>query len=302
MTEGIYKITCVPTGDVYIGSSKRIEKRWLDHKSSLNRGVHHCTNLQDHWNVFGFDSFTHEVIELTLELEARECHWMEEYEGKLLNTSRVATNPMRNEDSVKKMLESRGGKQQGVGSSSAKLSEDKYLQIVYALTTTTYSPEDLSDYFGLSPRSIRDIANGSRHSWIKEQYPEQFKVMQQWRKNLRVFRAVGGETPEITLPIDTSFITQLHSFRRDYSWKTEAEAKLTRLKKDDKAKSKEIEKIERQLTKPNKGLWIKLINRDKELLEFYSAEEATAYGLKVEYLTQLKAGKLIRYKGWRIDK
>jgi predicted GIY-YIG superfamily endonuclease len=324
MTEGIYMIHCLPTGDVYIGSSKRIEQRWVDHKSSLQRSVHHCTKLQDYWNTFGSDNFEHKTLELTSDLEARETYWMQEYKDNLLNTAETTHNPMRSQASVDKMLATRGTKQHGAGSSSAKLTEDKYLQIVYALTTTTYSPEDLSDYFGLSPRSIRDILKGSRHVWIREQYPTQFETMQRWRKNLRVFRATDTVAPEITLPIDTSFVEHLHSFRRDYAWKTDAQVKYDKLQKEVAAKEaaikiasnkeaakaltkdkKEMEKLNRQLNgleAKDKKPWIALTGKDGQEIVFYSTEEATAFGLDLKYLQQLKLKKIIRYKGWRLSK
>jgi predicted GIY-YIG superfamily endonuclease len=325
MTEGIYMIHCVPTGDVYIGSSSRIEARWVDHKSALNRGVHHSKKLQDVWSTLGSESFTHEVLEITLDLAARELHWMEVYKEKLLNTSEATWNPMRNQEYVDKMLATRGDKQTGVNSSSAKLTEDKYLQIFYALATTTYSAEDLSDYFGLSPRSIRDIAKGSRHAWIRENYPKQFDVMQNWRNNLRTYRATDQPSPEIDIGIDTTFANELHSFRRSYQFKSEATKALERIEQLDNKEararaSKERQVLERQLAnlpreevekakekakakkRPPKVKkrkpWISLVNKSGEHLEFFSAEEATAYGLSVKFLTQLKSKTIIRYKGW----
>lgn len=314
---GIYIIECLATGHVYVGSSTRIKARWKDHRSQLNRGIHHSSKLQEYWDAFGEEEFKHEIIEpvpnISTWLEARESHWIKVYQKDdlLLNTSSVTFNPMRNKASVKKMLKTRGDSQKGAKASSAKLSEEQYLQIVYALASTTYSPEDLSDYFGLSPRSIRDIQKGTKHKWIAEQYPEQFNIMFHWRKNLRIFRSTDASPPVIELPIDTSFMTQLHSFRRDYAWNTDAKRKKLAIDKAIKQSGdaseivklkKEQQKLGRIVKPKTRKPWISLIHTKGEELKFYSVEEATAYGLDVKYLTQLKNKKLLRYKGWRINK
>lgn len=61
---GIYKITCLENGRVYIGESKCLPMRWIGHKSALN-----CedgkTNklLQEDWDLYGEGSFAFETIE-----------------------------------------------------------------------------------------------------------------------------------------------------------------------------------------------------------------------------------------------
>lgn len=265
--EGIYKIECDITGQTYIGSSIRIKERWKDHRSQLGRNVHHCKALQELWNLYGEENFSHEIIEETKFLEERETHWIQYYKDKnlCLNTSNQTSNPMRNPENIRKMLQTRGDKQRGTKSSSAKLHKEQYLQIFYLLATTTYSAEDISDHFDISPRAIRDIQNGDKHQWIQELFPEDFAIMQHWRKNLRVFRAQNKEAPQLDLPIDID----IESFRRTYT---------------------------------RKPTYLHLVNKEGEELKIPTLEEAEELGLKPSYLKQLKAGKLIRYKGWFIKK
>jgi group I intron endonuclease len=47
---------------VYVGSSKRIPRRWKEHKRELRKGVHDNTKLQNAWNKYGESVFEFEVI------------------------------------------------------------------------------------------------------------------------------------------------------------------------------------------------------------------------------------------------
>ena len=60
-TSGIYKITNNRTGEVYIGQSKNIEKRWAQHQKELKKGTHHNRNLQKHYNRG--DTFSYSILE-----------------------------------------------------------------------------------------------------------------------------------------------------------------------------------------------------------------------------------------------
>lgn len=64
---GVYKITNIINGKVYIGQSINIKARWKDHVSSLNRGDSRCTLLQRAWNKYGQNNFIFEIVELCLE-------------------------------------------------------------------------------------------------------------------------------------------------------------------------------------------------------------------------------------------
>ena len=67
MTTGIYKITNLVNGKVYIGASKNIEKRWNEHKRSVKSPIH--SDLE----TLGEENFKFEVL-----LECPEdmlCQW-----------------------------------------------------------------------------------------------------------------------------------------------------------------------------------------------------------------------------------
>lgn len=60
---GIYLITCIPTGKVYVGQSLDMKSRWGEHRSLLIRGKHDNGYLQRAWNKHGSDGFTFAILE-----------------------------------------------------------------------------------------------------------------------------------------------------------------------------------------------------------------------------------------------
>ena len=67
MKTGVYKITNLVNGKVYIGASKNIERRWWGHKRSTDSPIH--SDLE----TYGLDNFKFEVL-----LECPEdmlCQW-----------------------------------------------------------------------------------------------------------------------------------------------------------------------------------------------------------------------------------
>ncbi len=47
---GVYLIICTVTGEMYVGSSVDIRRRWRQHRSLLRGGRSNCTNLQAAWD------------------------------------------------------------------------------------------------------------------------------------------------------------------------------------------------------------------------------------------------------------
>ena len=76
---GIYKITNLINGKVYIGQSTNIEKRWNDYKNLRCKGQ---IKLYASLNHYGFESHTFEIIEeCNLEmLNERERHYQDFYD------------------------------------------------------------------------------------------------------------------------------------------------------------------------------------------------------------------------------
>jgi group I intron endonuclease len=75
----VYKISCSVSGNLYIGSSKDVYRRWILHRCDLRKDRHHAFKLQRAWNKHGEDSFAIEILEAVpdlAELIARERYWL----------------------------------------------------------------------------------------------------------------------------------------------------------------------------------------------------------------------------------
>lgn len=60
---GVYAITCVTSGKVYVGSAVDLFHRWRGHYHHLKAGTHHCKHLQRAWRKYGANEFTFAVEE-----------------------------------------------------------------------------------------------------------------------------------------------------------------------------------------------------------------------------------------------
>ncbi len=84
---GIYKITNINNGKIYIGSSFCLggfNRRWIVHKSQLNKGRHHNSHLQSAWNKYGNELFKFEIIEIVEDSEIifiREQYYIDYYQS-----------------------------------------------------------------------------------------------------------------------------------------------------------------------------------------------------------------------------
>ncbi len=62
-SQGIYKITNITTGKIYIGKSEDIKIRWYTHKGLLKNNKHENTGLQEDFNKYGETNFHFDKIE-----------------------------------------------------------------------------------------------------------------------------------------------------------------------------------------------------------------------------------------------
>ena len=82
---GIYKITCIKTGEIYIGKSTDVKSRWQQHcKSAFNCGTIAHSLLHTKMKQYGIENFTFELIEQVPkeQLSEREKFYINFYQTK----------------------------------------------------------------------------------------------------------------------------------------------------------------------------------------------------------------------------
>ena len=95
MESGIYIITNLESGKVYIGSTaQRFQKRWGQHLYVLRRGACNNTHLQRAWNKYGEDAFEFGILEYVddpKELHLAEQFWVDVYQEEGTELYNIAT-------------------------------------------------------------------------------------------------------------------------------------------------------------------------------------------------------------------
>ena len=82
---GIYKITCIKTGEIYIGKSTDVKSRWQQHcKSAFNCGTIAHSLLHTKMKQHGIENFTFELLESVPkeQLSERESFYIDFYQSK----------------------------------------------------------------------------------------------------------------------------------------------------------------------------------------------------------------------------
>lgn len=70
-TPGVYSITCIVNGWVYIGSTQSVRMRWKGHKSHLRNHRHASARLQADWDEYGPDAFICELVSVITDKDER---------------------------------------------------------------------------------------------------------------------------------------------------------------------------------------------------------------------------------------
>lgn len=93
---GVYTITNLVTGRVYVGSSMNIKERWYKHRNDLKGNKHRNSYLQNSWNKYGSKCFKFSIVEILNnpikeELAEYEEAWFQYYkeEGLVYNLRKI---------------------------------------------------------------------------------------------------------------------------------------------------------------------------------------------------------------------
>ena len=99
---GVYKITNNITGDLYIGSSKDIKRRWAQHRYLSQWKLHPSSKLYLAMAQYGVNNFTFNIIEETDSLKEREQYWISQLKPSYNNYWAKGWNMRRRKESGRK--------------------------------------------------------------------------------------------------------------------------------------------------------------------------------------------------------
>src|SRR6185369_11106401 len=74
---GVYTITCLPTGKVYVGQSENCTRRWAGHRRDLNADKHKNWPLRRAWRAYGPDAFLFSIVAQPIENTRADLDWCE---------------------------------------------------------------------------------------------------------------------------------------------------------------------------------------------------------------------------------
>ena len=156
---GIYRIDG-PNGRFYVGSAKRISRRWIEHKRDLRKGNHVNPKLQAAWNYHGEQAFSISVLEYVERLEdliKREQFWIDKLNSvdagyNVLPTAGSNLGMKMSDETKRKMSEVHSGRKHGPMSeeqkahysrlySGRKLSEETKAKMSASRTGRKFSEE-----------------------------------------------------------------------------------------------------------------------------------------------------------------
>lgn len=160
MKSGVYTIENLVTKKLYVGYTENFKKRFFNHISTLNRGVHANEHLQKAWDKYGEKNFSFEIL-VTCPLKFLESE--EHYWCTILNTHNSkygynikSTHPEKGKISINDKLRI-----------SNKLKNMAIRPVVMLDLNGNFIKEfslisDAANYINSSPSSIYRVLTGKR--------------------------------------------------------------------------------------------------------------------------------------------
>ena len=149
---GIYEIVNTVNGKRYVGSSKDIYGRWVQHQNELKKEKHHNPHLQNAWKLYGKESFNFYILEQTNNdiqtLFECEQYWYDYYKERniqLYNASPIAatsSGPITLED---------------LKNGKCKILYEQFVKICDLLQNTNMSLKQISQCVGVCHSEISYI-------------------------------------------------------------------------------------------------------------------------------------------------
>lgn len=188
---GIYKLTNIVNGKVYVGSAVNLGRRKEHHYACLRNNKHKNERLQHSWNKHGEVSFEFSILEYVEDknnLIEREQYWMDFYEvagdngynispkaGSSLGVKHTAeTRKRMSEANIGKKLSAEHCKKISEGNKGRVITAETRQKISDAQKGRSMSPSHYANYLASrlemnyvpSPETRKKLSESGKIGWI----------------------------------------------------------------------------------------------------------------------------------------
>jgi group I intron endonuclease len=190
--QAIYQILNIKNNKIYIGSTNNLNKRWNNHRSKLNNGIHENGYLQAAWIKYGQDNFQFSILEEVSDQNRieREIYYLNEkksYERNIgynfdknptdksgsnnpfygknhddATKQRMAMLASNRDDDLKRRM---GEKNKGEGSAFAKLTWELARDIRELYKKGGYTHRSLATKYNISRSAIQALMEN--RTWVE---------------------------------------------------------------------------------------------------------------------------------------
>lgn len=210
MTCGIYLLEFKGTDRVYVGLSKNIERRYGEHITAFKTN-NHTLKLTEAYKQYGLPT-----LKIILECEEFELGSAEQEAIEIFNSVKDGFNSVA--------WSSIGGSgTYGELSASSKFSNAQIIDAFNLLYSGNLKQREISELTGVSLSIVSKIATGTKHTWLKEVYPNEYSSMLARKGN----RYLGKEVL-VTNGTIIEVVTNINAFARKYSISDTSVGKMVR--------------------------------------------------------------------------
>jgi hypothetical protein len=164
-TTGIYALNFNSGASVYVGQSQNIERRISRHKNDMQKQNHYNYRIQEAYNLYGLPEgvILEECVYDEKFLNSRENFWIDEFD--------CCRNGLNLRDKDESAL-------RGVNSNAARYTRDQILKVFELLLNASNSSKYIESITGVPAGNVNCIARSASHLWLKEEFPEKYKVLE----------------------------------------------------------------------------------------------------------------------------
>lgn len=195
MTIGIYKLVFEGTDKVYIGQSINIEKRFLEHLRNLKN------NKASRKLQLAYNSFGNPKSECVIDCNIEELDELETLAIKLHDSFNNGFNSLESACEIPK-TDNTGDKH-----GRSKYTNTKIIEVFNLLVEfPRYTQKQISDITGVTTNTVSHISQGTRHTWLKEAYPDKYTILMSLKGTRNSAKHLGIVYPPIISPEGIKYI------------------------------------------------------------------------------------------------